>query len=187
MDEFKLEIENKEAVIKWLEDIRKGTGNAVPLWKAITPKTIEFIDYEFDPDQDGHKLWPMLSTEYLIWKIRVKGVSGIGYLSGAMREAAGREAIKEYKAQSFLWKLNDTVSSEDGKDVSDYVYRFHYGFSGSDARGRVVDQPARPIYKYTQIRLNNFLKLDAKRFNDGTKHANFTYNWLRKELEKGYK
>lgn len=103
-----------------------------------------------------------------------------------MQEAASKEAIKEYKPKEFIWKLNDSVSAGD-KKVKDYVYRFHFGFHGSDSLGRFFDQPARPLYKYTRIRVNNFIKLDAKKFNDGNKHANFTYNWLKKSLEKGYK
>jgi len=185
IEDFKIDINNKEEVIKWLNKIREGSGNAIPLWKAVTPKIIEFVNYELDPNRDTHKLWPRLNVNYLLWKIRVKHVSGIGYLTGAMRTAAGEQAIKQYSAKSLIWKLDPNVPNENEGKVGDYVNRFHYGFKGEDIIGRKINQKARPLYKYTSLRINNFLKLDAKRFNDGIKHANFTYAWLRKSLEAG--
>lgn len=181
-EDAKLDIENKEEVISWLRDISRGSGDAIPLWKAVTPKVEEFVDYELHPEIDSHKLWPQLNPSYLLWKIGAKGVSGIGYLEGDMREAASKKAVKTYKPKTLLWKLNTGY-----KRVKDYVYRFHFGFEGEDSLGRFVKQPERPIYKYTYIRVSNFLKLDAKNFSDGSRHANFTYNWLKKSLEKGYK
>lgn len=185
MKEFELDIENKEAVFKWLDDIRNRSGNAIPLWKAVTPKLQEFIEYEFHPSRDGHKLWSRLNVNYLLWKIHVKKVSGIGYLSGTMAEAAGKSAIKTYSPMSLTWKLNSGMVSSNGG--YDYSKVFHYGTKNqTKGKGKRVQRP-RPIYKYTTLRLNNFLKLDVKRFNDGTTHANFIYNWLKKALKEGYK
>ncbi len=182
LEEFTLEIQNKKAVIQWLNDIRNRTGNAIPLWKAVTPKIEEFVTYELHPTRDGHKLWPRLKPKYLNWKRRTKGFSGMGYLSGNLRDAASNSANKEYSPLSLKWSINTGI----GK-VNDYVWRFHYGFMGTDSLGRKVRQKPRPIYRYTALRVDSFLKLDAKKFNDGRTHASFTYNWLRKELEKGYK
>jgi hypothetical protein len=182
IENFKLDIKNKEAVIAWLNKIRKRSGDATPLWKAVTPKIEEFVNYEFHKTADGHKLWPRLRVDYLIWKIHTKGVSGIGFLNGDLRDAAGVSAKKEYKPLSLRWELNTGI----GK-VNDYVWRFNYGFMGTDAIGRNINQKARPIYKYTALRVNNFLKLDAKKFKDGKIHASFTYKWFRNVLEEGYK
>lgn len=186
-ENFTIDLENKEAVFKWLDDIRERSGNAVPLWKAVTPKLQEFVAYEFHPNRDGHKIWPRLNVDYLIWKIRVKGVSGIGYMSGTMTEAAGKSAIKEYKPLSLTWKLNSSMVQGHSDNSYDYSQVFHFGTKNqSRGKGKRVQRP-RPIYKYTALRLNNFLKLDVKKFNDGTTHANFTYKWLKKALEEGYK
>jgi hypothetical protein len=192
-DKFSIELKNKSQVIKWLQDIREGTGDARPLWKAVSPKIIEFVEYEVDSNRDAHKLWKKLTPKYLAWKIRNKGVSGIGYLSGSMRRAMGKEAIKEYNPKNLLWKINtSTINSETGKPVSKYIYAFHYGRDQGFSKGaqkilkkakKLNKQPARPLYKYTALRLNNFLKLDVKQFSNGTKHANFTYAWLKKYLE----
>lgn len=192
IESLTLDIKNKEAVIAWLERIREGSGDATPLWIATTPKIIEFVDYELDPNRDAHKLWKRLSPKYLLWKIKHKGVSGIGYLTGTMREAAGKEAFKIYNPKSLLWKVNTTITNkESGVSVGKYVYAFHYGRDVSYSKKaekalkkakKLNKQPARPLYKYTALRINNFLKLDAKKFNTGD-HASFTYNWLRKSLE----
>jgi hypothetical protein len=176
--EFTLDVKNKDAVIKWLEEIREGSGDATPLWKAVTPKIIEFVDYEFSPTIDGHKLWPRLNVDYLIWKIKKYKVSGIGYMTGSMKDAASKNAVKTYTSKSLTWQLNSNDVESHSKNGYDYSQVFHFG-------KRDNSQKPRPIYKYTALRLNNFLKLDAKQFSDGTKHANFTWEWLRKSLEKG--
>lgn len=186
MEGFKLDIQNKEAVFKWLNDIRNRTGNAIPLWKAVTPKIQEFVKFEFHPSRDGHKLWSRLNVDYLIWKIHAKGVSGIGYLSGTMAYAANEGAKKVYQPLSLQWKLNvSSVLANSGG--YDYSQVFHHGTKNqTKGKGKRAQRP-RPIYKYTSLRINSFLKLDAKKFNDGKYHANFTYSWLKKALEKGYK
>jgi hypothetical protein len=187
MEGFKLDIKNKDAVIKWLEEIRRGSGDATPLWVAVTPKIVEFVDYEFHPTRDTHKLWPRLSVNYLIWKIRKHHVSGIGYKTGVMKDAASKNAIKLYKSKSLTWQLNSNAVAANDPNRYDYSKVFHFGTRNqTKGKGKRVQKP-RPIYKYTAIRLNNFLKLDAKTFNSGVKHANFTYSWLRKSLEAGYK
>jgi hypothetical protein len=179
-------IKNKENCIKWLNEIRSGSGDARPLWKAVTPKVIEFVDYEFHPSRDTHKMWAGLGAKYLKWKIKRYKVSGIGYLTGALKNAASKDAIKTSNPKNFIWALN-TEHQEGRVPVSKYAYRFHFGFKGTDSAKREINQKERPIYKYTAIRVNNFLKLDAKEFNNGSKHANFIYTWLKKELEKGEK
>jgi hypothetical protein len=176
---FKLNIKNKEAVIAWLNEIKEGTGDATPLWKAVTPKIIDFVNYELDPHSDGHKLWPRLKVDYLIWKIRTFHVSGIGYLTGAMQNASGESAIKKYSPKSLLWRLNPATVIYNSENGFDYSQVFHKG-------KRDGTQKARPLYKYTSLRINSFLKLDAKKFNDGS-HASFTYLWLKNSLEKGQK
>lgn len=175
-----IDIKNKEEVIKWLNEIKKGSGDATLLWKAVTPKIIEFVEYGLDPEQDSHKLWPRLSLNYLIWKIRTHHVSGMGFLSGTMRKAAGEDAIKEYTPTSLIWKLNSSVVQAHSKNGYDYSMVFNYG-------GRKKKQKPRPIYRYTQLRINSFLAFDVKQFNDGRSHNSFTYRWLKKSLEKGYK
>ena len=200
MEEFKVNIHNKEAVIRWLDEIRLLSGDATALWMAVTPKIIEFVDCEFHPTRDTHKLWPRVNVDYLIWKIKKYHVSGIGNLTGNMMNAASKDAIKKYSPRSLLWQINSGKVSEGSKNGYDYSKVFHFGTRNQttkakakknkgeegEAKSSRVQKP-RPIYKYTALRLNSFLKFDVKKFNDGTKHNSFTYNWLKKSLEKqGY-
>ena len=181
---YGLDISNKEEVIKWLNKIRKGSGDARPLWLAMQKKIPQFTDYEFDPKRDSHKLWITLTPEYEAWKKRKGFPVGMGYLFGSMREAAGKRAIKKISKNKMLWIVNPKVATEKGA-VGDYMYRFHWGYRGTDKLGRKIDQPAREMLRYTHLRVSSFLKLDAKKFKSGVTHASFTYNWLRKVLEVG--
>ena len=169
------DIENKEQVIQWLEKLRKGTGDARPLWIAMYPKIVEFVNYEFHDSADTHKLWPALDSKYKRWK-QLKGFSiGMGVMTGKMRTGAGKEAKKVLKEDSLLWILNQTnVRSKKG-----YRYAPVFNFGRRDG-----SQPARKIYKYTALRISSFLKLDAKKFESGVTHASFTYNWLRKAFKE---
>lgn len=180
---YGVNISNKKEVIKWLNKIRKGSGDARPLWIAMSKKMPEFTDYEFDPNADPHKLWPGLTKPYLKWKKRKFGHSGMGFLHGNLQKAAGIKAKRMITPKTMLWMVNPNITGAKGKKVGDYLYRFHYGFTGSDSLGRNINQPARRIFRYTALRVNSFLKLDAKKFKSGAVHASFTYNWLRKVLE----
>lgn len=180
---YGVDIKNKKEVIKWLNKIRKGTGDARPLWMAMSKKIPEFTDYELDPDSDSHKLWPKLSKRYLKWKSKKFGHVGMGYLWGTLQKAAGKKAKRMVTPTTLLWIVNSSVAGKKGKKVGDYLFRFHYGFSGEDRLGRKINQPARKLFRYTNLRVSSFLKLDAKKFKSGAVHASFTYNWLRKVLE----
>jgi len=169
-----LDIENKESVIRWLNEIRKGSGDARPLWLAVVPKIIEFVNFEFSSTVDKHKRWESLNSIYKKWKVTHGFPSGIGVLTGKLRRGAGLLAKKKMRKRDFVWELNQSgVVSKKGYS---YAPVFHFG-------KRDGSQPPRTIYKFTALRLNSFLKLDAKKFSDGTVHANFTYKWLKKSLE----
>lgn len=169
---YGLDIENKEAVIKWLDKLRQGSGDARPLWTAMIPKIQEFVSYEFHPTIDDHKGWASLKEKYKEMKMKYGYPPGIGVRTGKLRSAAGQKAIIKMTEKSLIWKLNEAIPVEDGIP---YARNFHEG------QDKI---PARPIYKYTALRVNSFLTLDVKRFNDGTVHANFTYNWLKNTLLK---
>jgi len=169
-----LDIDSKEAVIKWLEEVQRGTGDAKPLWLAVIPKIKEFIDYELDEIQDSHKKWQKLSEKYLDAKIKKGYPSGIGVRTGLMKKGSMEQAKKKVTSKSLTWELNQNVVRS--KKGYPYAMVFHYGKKDGS-------QPARPLFRYTMLRLNSFLKMDVRKFNDGTTHANFTYKWLRKSLE----
>lgn len=175
MISYGINISNYEAVIKWLDKIRAGSGDARPLWAAmIKSKTIEkFVQHEFHSTQDSHKMWPALSPGYLEWK-RKRGETGIGYLSGALREAASSQAKRKPGKKSLRWILDQTVP------VSDKGYRYAPVFHWGKKDG---SQPARRIFRYTALRVSSFLKLDAKKFESGVTHASFTWRWLKGVLE----
>ena len=169
---YGLDIENKEAVIQWLNQLRKGTGDARPLWLAMIPKITEFVKYEFHPTIDAHKGWASLKDKYKETKMRYGYPPGIGVRTGKLRMAAGERAIKQMNERTLIWKLDTSIPIEDGKQ---YAYWFHLGHDR---------MPARSIYKYTALRVNTFLTLDVKNFNNGQTHANFTYTWLKNTLQK---
>lgn len=169
---FGLDIENKDAVIKWLNELRRGTGDARPLWTAMIPKITEFVNYEFHPTMDAHKGWASLKQKYKESKMRHGYPPGIGIRTGKLRLGAGEKAIKQMDTKSLLWKLDVSIPVENGIP---YAHYFHFGTS---------KMPARTIYKYIALRVNSFLSLDVKRFNDGQTHANFTYTWLSNTLRK---
>ncbi len=170
---YGLDIENKEEVIRWLNRLREGLGDARPLWTAMIPKIKEFVSFEFHPTVDSHKGWAKLSEKYKEWKIRQGYAPGIGVRKGWLRYGAGERAIIKMNEKTLIWQLNpEPMLKHEG---SDYSLSFHKG------EGK---KPARPIYKYTALRVSTFLTLDAKRFSDGSVHANFTYNWFKKTLQE---
>jgi hypothetical protein len=173
---YNIDISNKEEVIKWLNKIRTGSGDARPLWTAmIKSKKIEqFARYEFNPSSDSHKMWADLKPNYLRWKKAHKFPTGIGFLTGKLREAASSDAKKVLKKKSLTWILNSDVPVS--KRGYKYAPVFHWG-------KRDGSQPPRKIFRYTHLRVSSFLKLDAKKFASGVRHASFTYVWLRKVLE----
>lgn len=175
---MQIDIQNKDEVIKWLDSIKEGSGDATLLWNAVTPKIIEFINYELDPSRDAHKLWPRLNTKYLLWKIKHYHVSGMGYLTGEMQKAAGANAIKTYTPKSLKWELHGQMIEGNSKDHYDYSKVFNWGTH----KGRY--QKPRPLYEFTALRINNFLKMDVQKFNGGSRNS-FTFQWLKKSLEKG--
>jgi hypothetical protein len=174
MFKFKLDIENKDKVIKWLEKIKKGSGDARPLWIAMIPKVTEFVNYEFHDTIDGHKLWENLTSRYKKWKQKKGFSTGIGVMTGKLREGAGKDSIKQITPKSLKWILNDS-NTKSNKGFN-YAPVFNYG-------KRDGTQAARPIYKFTALRLNSFMKLDAKKFKAGS-HASFTYKWFRNVLRE---
>lgn len=170
---YKLDIKDKNKTIRWLRHIEKGTADASPLWRAMIPKITEFVNFEFDTTRDKHKLWQVLNEDYLKWKIKHGKARGIGIMDGKLRDGAGRLAQRKIKPKSMTWILNQAnVESEEG-----YPYAPVFNFGKRDG-----SQPPRPIYKYTVLRINSFLKLDAKKFSTG-QHANFTYRWLKNSLK----
>lgn len=170
---YGLDIHNKQEVIKWLNKLREGTGDARPLWMAMIPKIKEFVNYEFHPTIDSHKGWASLKQKYKEMKIKYGYAPGIGVRKGWLRYGAGEKAIVKMNEKTLMWILNPNPMIE--HEGEDYSIAFHKGHD---------NVPARPIYKYTALRVNSFLTLDAKRFADGSVHANFTYNWFKNVLEK---
>jgi len=166
------DIENKEKTLRWLDRVREGLEDARPLWKALTPKITDFIDYEFDPKKDAHKKWAVLSGRHLAYKKRKGYNPGIGNMKGKLKKGAGMNAIKKYKEKSLLWKLNHAkVKSKRGYE---YAWVFHKG-------NPKTNQPARPIYRFTCLRINSFVRRDVK------KGIGLTYNWLKKAIKEANK
>lgn len=172
MLDIDFDIENKEQTLNWLKRVREGLENAKPLWKALTPKITEFVDYEFDPNRDSHKKWAKLSPSYREWKRRKGFPVGIGYLRGNLKKGAGQNANKKYGEKSLLWKVNHSgVRSKKG-------YKYAWVFHKGNTKGT---QPARPIYQYTVLRINSFVGHDIK------KDTGITYGWLKKAIKEAGK
>lgn len=162
---LKIDVKNKEQVIKWLEKIKKGSGDARPLWKAMTPKIIYFIDWQFREEDDTGKRWKSLKPAYKEWKIKKGFASGIGVMTGKLKKGAGELAIKKYKRKVLQWSVDQSfVRGKKGVRYAKY-------FDG-----------VRPVYKNVVLRINSFLTFDIKRFESGSLNS-FTYAWLRKYLE----
>jgi len=156
--DFELDIENKKAVVNWLNQIRKGTGDARPLWRALTPRLNEFVNWQFRGTDNSGKRWKRLTPKYLEWKRKNNYFTGIGVRTGALKKATGINAVKTYSPKYLLWAVNPSI---------DYAKHFN---------------SKRNIFRNIAARFNNFMKLDAKQFEDGKVHANFTYAWLRNIL-----
>lgn len=162
-----LDIENKEEVILWLQNIKRGTGDARPLWHAVTPKIIEFVNMQFDETGDGAAKagWKSLKPKYKAWKIK-KGYPGvIGVMTGKLKIAAGEQAVREYKERELVWGVNNDVATSN-RTGTEYAKYFN---------------AKRNIYRNTVLRMNSFLSFDIKQFIGGS-HNSFTYIWLRDSL-----
>jgi hypothetical protein len=166
---IRIDLENKDAVIAWLERIKKGSGNAKPLWKAMTPKITEFVDWQFRSESDVAKRWKKLKPSYKAWKIKKGFSSGIGVMTGKLREGSGTSAKKKYTRKILFWRVNESyVRNKKGQKYARYFNK------------------VRPIYKNVAFRVNSFLSFDVKQFKSGS-YNSFTYIWLRNALTKGVK
>lgn len=164
---IKLDIENKEAVLRWLEQIKKGTGDARPLWKAMTPKIIQFVDNQFQQGSSANKTWKPIKHGYKRWKAKKGFSTGVGVMTDTLKRGAGVQAKKKYKKKFLEWKVNNSlVNPFSKKTLGSYVKHF---------------DKVRPVYDNTIIRVNSFLTTDIQSFNGGS-YNNFTYAWLRKSL-----
>lgn len=162
---LKIDIENKDEVIKWLEKIKTGAGDARPLWKAITPKINEFIDWQFRTTDDSAKRWKRLKPAYRKWKQKKGYFTTIGTMTGRLSRGAGRYARKTYKRKELVWGVNQDYVKKNGKEYARYFNK------------------ERPIYKNVVLRINSFLTFDVQQFENGSINS-FTYLWLRKYLRK---
>ena len=163
MEDIKIIIANKENYIKWLNKIRKGSGNARPLWLAMTPKIQEFINFQFNETGDTGKRWRKLKPSYKKWKKKKGFSTAIGVMTGKLKKAAGIEADKKYSRKSLIWLLDNSVA------VSKKGVRYAKYFNSS-----------RPVYRNVALRTTSFLNQDIKNFPNG---AGFTFNWLKNSLK----
>jgi len=162
---MRIDIENKDQVIRWLENLKRGTGDARPFWRALTPRITEFVEKQFDYSSDSGKRWKSLTDKYVKFKAKKGFHPGIGVMTGLLGEGAGKRAIKKYKRKELLWSVNQGLVQNKGKKYA--------GFFHKD----------RPIYDMVAIRLNSFLGIDIQKFTGGSKNS-ITYLWLRNELRK---
>lgn len=162
MEDIKIIVANKENYIKWLNKIRKGSGNARPLWLAMTPKIQEFIDFQFNESSDTGKRWRRLKPSYKKWKKKKGFSTAIGVMTGKLKSAAGTEAKKKATPKSLIWLLNNSVATSKG-------IKYAKWFNAS-----------RPIYRNVALRTTSFLNQDIANFPNG---AGFTFNWLKNSLK----
>lgn len=157
---FKLTFKNKKQVIKWLNKVRRGVGDARPLWKVLTPKIIEFVEFQFRPNANSGKRWKELTEKYKQFKEKNGFPTAIGYRTGRLFSGAGVGAKKKFQRKRLTWQVDPNI---------EYAEFFNN---------------ERSIYKNVSLRLNSFMKLDAKKFSDGKIHGNLTYKWLGPRLRK---
>lgn len=152
--------------IKWLTDIKNGTGDARPLWLAMIPRIREFVADEFSGSNPNK--WPALTPKYRHWKAKKGFPHWIGVMTGTMKEAANEKAEIDLQPTYMTWKLNpNNALSKKG-----YPYANVFNFGRRDGK-----QPPRPIYKSTVLRVNNFLRKDINNMEGGSSMS-FTFRWL---------
>lgn len=152
----------QDAYLKWLDKIKKGSGDARPLWIAMTPKIIEFVNHQFSETSDSGKRWKKLTIPYKKWKAKKGFPTAIGVRTGKLKRASGTQAIKQLRMKSLVWRMDASIPVENGRPYAKYFHE------------------KRPIYKNVDLRVNSFLSKDIKNFPN---RVGFTYKWLRKSLE----
>ena len=150
--------------LEWLEKIKRGVGDARPLWVAMQPKVIEWIKQEFT-DSNPNK-WKKLSPKYLEWKLKNNFPATIGILTGDMLKAASDNAIVEMTERHMSVEVNQAEAP--------HSVFFHFG---------TKKMPARGIYKRTRLVIDSWLRDDIRDMEGGSRSA-FTFQWLRKFYEQ---
>jgi hypothetical protein len=161
---------NWKPSLEWLEQIKKGTGDARPLWIAMIPKIREFVAFEFAGSNPNK--WPRLNQKYLEWKVKHGFPSWIGAMSGKMKDAANEKAEINMQPEYMTWKLNP----QNALSKKGYPYPNVFNWGRRDGK-----QPARPIFKSTVLRVNNFLRTDINNMEGGSRMS-FTFKWLEKAV-----
>jgi len=164
MMNIKAEFKDFKPTLKWLNKIKNGTGDARPLWIAMTPKLREFIANEFSGANPAR--WLALTAKYRHQKAKQGFPHWIGVRTGAMRIAANQRAKIKYSPKVLEWKLDTSMTPT--KSGIPYALYFNQ---------------ARPIYRSVRDRVNAFLRTDIKDMAGGSKAA-FTFAWLEKALRQ---
>jgi hypothetical protein len=137
---------NFEPTRKWFENVKKGIGDARPLWIAMLPKIQEFTSYEFtsrNPNQ-----WERISSKWQQWKVDHGFPATIGVYKGKLKKGAVDNAIIKVDEKQLIWKLNETnVVSDPYKSVKGRQSGGGYAYAQ-------VFNKKRPIFKATVFRLN---------------------------------
>ncbi len=180
--EFKADF---KPTLQWLENIKKGTDDARPLWFAMLPRVHAFVAEEFsgtNPNKwaqykpnkvimrTGNKSAMGVST-YKAWKVNHGYPWWIGVMTGRMKRAANENATINVTPKKLTWELNKSGTPTKGGD------QYAQFFSGGTRK-----MTARPIYKSTVLRVNNLLRQDINNMK-GQSRSSFTFAWIEKALE----
>ena len=162
---YYIDIENKQAVIDWLEQVKRGSGDARMLWRAVLPKVQkEFIEgAQFSSHSNVGKGWKSLTPKYKRWKSKNGFQTVIGVMTGKLRKAAGTGSIVKMLPKSMTIRVDESKAVRKGVAYAKYF------------------NDLRPVYKAVPFRINSFLATDVKKFNTGS-HNSFSYAWLRNSL-----
>lgn len=165
---FSVDVDWKPS-LKWLDQIKSGAGDARPLWVAMIPRVREFVAEEFSGNNPNK--WSALTPKYRHWKAMRGFPHWIGVLHGNLRQGAGPGAKIVIHPKYFKWELDQskTVNARG----TNYAPFFNFGTS---------KMPARPVFKSTVLRVNNFLRKDINDLYGGSRMA-FTFKWLEKAIE----
>lgn len=168
VDKIKIRADWKPT-LEWLENIKRGTDDARPLFIALVPRIQTFVADEFSGANPNK--WPILNPKYRQWKAKKGYPHWVGVLSGKLRTAAGPNAITSISKTELRWELNYNIP------VSPKGAPYSFYFDGGTRK-----MPPREIFKSSVRRINSLLKQDIKDMEGNNKMA-FTFAWLEKAIE----
>jgi hypothetical protein len=135
--------------VRWIQDLTARADDVRGLWKSWTPDLMRSIKSEFSESNPNQ--WAALTPAYRKWKVSHKRPATIGVSTGALREAAGEQAVIKYDKKYLLWSINESVSSGtwgSGKaEVGEYMGYFEERRPIFGATVEYIKSAARKIFE----------------------------------------